>query len=48
MCLKSLVNHRVSNSSGLMEEVHVLGLPETQFHYRPLSLFPFLPYAAMR
>lgn len=40
MCLKSLVNHRTSNSSGLMEEVHalVLGLSETQFHCWPLSL----------
>lgn len=40
MCLKSLVNHRTSNTSGLMEEVHalVLGPSETQFHCWPLSL----------
>lgn len=40
MCLKLPMNHGMSNSLGLMEEVHflVLGLSETQFHHQSLSL----------
>lgn len=40
MCLKLPMNYGVSNSLGLMEEVHflVLGLSETQFHHQALSL----------
>lgn len=40
MCLKLPMNHGMSNSLGLMEEVHflVLGLLETHFHRQSLSL----------
>lgn len=40
MCLKLPMNHGVSNSLGLMEEVHflVLGLSETRFYRQSLSL----------
>lgn len=40
MCLRLPMNHGMSNSLGLMEEVHflVLGLSETQFHHQALSL----------
>ena len=44
MCLELPMNHGMSNSWGLMEEVYflVLGLSETQFHCQALS-FPISP-----